>query len=61
MVSQDSPLVTLIQLVDRVPMPVQPTIRGRGHPIVYPDRLFLKAVVIMQASTKYGRHILVNI
>ena len=28
-------------------MPVPPQKRGRGHPKVYPDRLFLKALVIM--------------
>ncbi len=47
MVSQDSFLVTFVQLVDRLPMPPQPSKRLRGHPIVYSDRLFLKAVVIM--------------
>jgi hypothetical protein len=47
MVSQDSVLVTLVQLVDRLPMPPQPSKRGRGHPVVYTDRLFLKALVIM--------------
>ena len=47
MVSQDSLLVTLVQLVDRLPMPALPAKRGRGHPKVYPDRLFLKALVIM--------------
>ncbi len=45
MVSQDSLLVILVKLVDRLPMP--PAKRGRGHPKVYPDRLFLKALVIM--------------
>src|SRR5438270_9745857 len=47
MVPQDSLLVILVQLVDRLPMPPQPSKRGRGHPVVYPDRLFLKAGVIM--------------
>jgi len=49
MVSQDSLLVTLVlvKLVDCVPMPTLPPKRGRQHPIVYPDRLFLKALVIM--------------
>jgi hypothetical protein len=46
MVCQDSLLVTLVKLVERVPMPALPPKQGRGHPIVYPDRLFLKAVVI---------------
>ena len=47
MVSQDSLLVTLVQLVDRLPMAALPAKRGRGHPKVYSDRLFLKALVIM--------------
>src|SRR5947209_5314491 len=47
MVPQDSLLVILVQLVDRLPMPSQSSKRGRGHPVVYPDRLFLKALVIM--------------
>ena len=47
MILQDALLVTLIKLVDRLPMPVQPSKRERGHPIVYSDHLFLKALVIM--------------
>ena len=47
MVSQDSLLVTLVQLVDRLPMPPRPSKRRRGRPIVYTNRLFLKALVIM--------------
>jgi hypothetical protein len=39
-------LVTWGKLVDGIPMPAPPT-RGRGRPPVYPDRLFLKALVIM--------------
>ena len=35
MVSQDSLLVTLVQLVDRLPMPKRPAKRGRGHPQIY--------------------------
>src|SRR5215813_5754437 len=46
MLLQESLLVTLIKLVDRIPMPA-PSPRGRGRPPVYPDRLFLKALVIM--------------
>jgi hypothetical protein len=47
MILQDALLVTLVKLVDCLPMPPQPSKRGRGHPTVYTDRLFLKAVVIM--------------
>src|SRR4051812_9281065 len=46
MLLQESLLVTLVKLVDGVPMPGPPT-RGRGRPPVYPERLFLKALVIM--------------
>jgi hypothetical protein len=36
----------LVKLVDSIPIPAPPT-GGRGRPPVYPDRLFLKAFVIM--------------
>lgn len=39
-------LVTLLLLVDRIPLPPPPA-QGRGRPKHYPDRLFLKALVIM--------------
>ena len=61
MVSQDSFLVTLVKLVDRVPMPTQPTKRKRGHPIVYPDRLFLKTLVIMIVRHVHTVHELLSI
>ena len=47
MIHQDSLLVTLVRLVDRVPMPPAPARRGPGRPRFYPNRLFLKALVIM--------------
>lgn len=46
MILQESLLITLVKLVDRIPMPPLPK-RGRGRPKVYPDQLFLKALVIM--------------
>ena len=61
MVSRDSFLVTLVKLVDRVPMPALPTKRKRGHPIVYPDRLFLKALVIMIVRHVHTVHELLSI
>lgn len=45
MVPQDSALVILVRLVDRLPEP--PPRRRRGRPRRYSDRLFLKALVIM--------------
>ncbi len=61
MVSQDSLLVILVQLVDRLPMPTPPQKRGRGHPQVYPDRLFLKALVIMMVRHLHNVHELLSV
>ncbi len=47
MVGHSSLLVTLVLLVDRIPAPPPPARRSRGAPRFYPDRLFLKALVIM--------------
>src|SRR4051794_22435258 len=47
MIGQTSLLVTLVLLVDRLPSPPPPAKRGRGRPVTYPDRLFLKALVVM--------------
>ncbi len=46
MITQDSVLVQLISLVERIPNPPPPP-RRRGRPFVYSDRLFLKALIIM--------------
>jgi hypothetical protein len=45
MVPETSLLVALVMLVDQLPPP--PTAARRGRPAVYPERLFLKALVIM--------------
>jgi hypothetical protein len=45
MITQESVLVQLIRLIDRIPTP--PPRRHRGRPKFYPEKLFLKAVVIM--------------
>lgn len=45
MVPQLSLLVLLVELIDAIPSP--PVVAGRGRPATYPDRLFLKAMVIM--------------
>jgi hypothetical protein len=47
MITQDSVLVQLIRLVDRIPTPPPPRRRPRGRPVFYSERLFLKALVIM--------------
>ena len=46
MIYQDSVLVQPICLVERIPSPTA-TAPPRGRPIVYSEKLFLKAPVIM--------------
>ena len=47
MITQESVLVQLIRLVDRIPTPPPPPRRPRGRPYLYSERLFLKALLIM--------------
>jgi hypothetical protein len=47
MIGQDSVLVQLLRLVDRIPTPPPPPHRPRGRPILYSEQLFLKALIIM--------------
>lgn len=54
-------LVLLVKLVDRIPMPPPPAQRGRGRPKFYPDRLFLKALVIMIVRHLQKVHELVSV
>ena len=49
-------LVTLVKLVDRVPMTEAPPKRGRGRPKVYPDRIIIKALVIMIIRRLYSAY-----
>lgn len=46
MVDTASLLIALVTLIDAIPLP-PPGPRRRGRPVVYSDRLFLKALVIM--------------
>jgi hypothetical protein len=46
MIGQQRLLLTLVELVDRAPVPAPPARGARGRPRVYADRLFLKALVI---------------
>jgi hypothetical protein len=47
MIAQDSVLVQLVRLVDRLPAPAPSTAARRGRPPLYSDALFLKALVVM--------------
>ncbi len=61
MIPQESLLVTLVKLVDRIPIPPPPPKRGRGRPKFYPDRLFLKALVIMIVRHLHKVHELLTV
>jgi hypothetical protein len=54
MLAQDAILVQLVRLIDRVPAP--PYRPRRGRPVVYPDRLFLKALAIMLVRRLHKVH-----
>jgi len=47
MLSQRSLLVSLVLLIDHIPLPPPPAKRKRGRPQDYSDRLILKALLIM--------------
>ena len=59
MVVDESTLVLLLRLIDRIPTP--PVTPRRGRPTVYPDRLFLKALVIMILKRLPRVHLLVAV
>jgi len=53
MLQQKPLLVTFVMLIDRIPTPPPPKTRGRGRPKVYPDRLIVKALIIMVIRRLY--------
>jgi hypothetical protein len=61
MIGQDTLLVSLVRLVDRVPIPPAPVKRPRGRPCTYSDRLFLKALVIMIVRHLHTVHELLSV
>ena len=58
---ESSLLVALVTLIDRIPRPEAPARRGRGRPCTYPDRLFLKALVIMLVRHLATVHLLLAV
>jgi hypothetical protein len=58
MLRHKSVLVTLVQLVDRLPWPPEPANRPRGRPNTYSDRLMVKALVIMIIRRLYTAYAL---
>jgi hypothetical protein len=61
MIGQESLLVSLVRLVDRLPMPPAPTKRPRGRPYTYSDLLFLKALIIMIVRHLHTVHELLSV
>ena len=50
-------LVSLVLLVDRLPWPVEPPKRPRGHPKTYSDRLIVKALITMIIRCLYTAYV----
>jgi hypothetical protein len=61
MIGEDSLLVTLVRLLERVPTPPLPPKRPRGRPKTYPERLFLKALIIMIVRHLHTVHELLSV
>ena len=56
MLHQKPLLVIFVLLVDRIPVTAPPKKRGPGRPKVYPDRLIVKALVIMVIRRLYSAY-----
>jgi len=60
MIPQESLLVTLVKMVDNLPTPTA-TKAKRGRPVTYPEKLFLKALVIMIVRHLHKVHELLSV
>jgi hypothetical protein len=60
MIAEDALLVQLVRLVDRIPEPPL-SARGRGRPVVYAEKLFLKALLIMIVRRLHKVHELLSV
>lgn len=58
MLRHTSVLVSLVQLIERLPWPPEPPKRRRGHPKTYADRLIVKALIIMIIRRLYTAYAL---
>jgi hypothetical protein len=56
MVAKEALLVIFVQMVDRIPQPGEPEPRRRGRPQLYPERLIVKALVIMVIRRLYSAY-----
>jgi hypothetical protein len=60
MIAEDGLLVQLVRLVDRIPEPPSP-VRGRGRPLFYSEKLFLKVLLIMIVRRLHKVHELLSV
>lgn len=60
MVSINSLLVSLVRLVDKIPLPPEASKRGRGAPKTYSERLIVKALVVMIVRRLYSASALLS-
>lgn len=58
MLLQEPLLVILVKLVDCIPISSPPEKRGRGRPKTYPDRLIVKALIVMIVRRLYSAYAL---
>jgi len=58
MILQKPLLVILVELVDCIPASPLPKKRGRGRPKTYPDRLIVKALIVMIVRRLYSAYAL---
>jgi len=56
MITEVTLLVILVKLVDQIPVPKQPQKRGPGRRKTYPDRLIVKALVVMVNRRIYSAY-----
>jgi hypothetical protein len=61
MIEHETLLVMLVKLVSQIPVLPPPAKRGRGRPPIYPDRLFLQALVIMIVRHLHTVHALLSV
>ena len=61
MITSEPLLVTLVKLVDDIPVPPSPAKRPRRRPKVHSDRLFLKALIIMLVRHLHNVHALLAV
>lgn len=60
MIPKEPFLVILLDLVDCIPAPPPPQKRKRGRPYTYPDRLIVKALIVMIIRRLYSAYALLS-